>query len=57
MEMPYAYQCCVFGACNGYRSAAQWEETPATEEEELQKRALSLVPIHTDCKIIRIFTA
>ncbi|MCJ8741391.1 hypothetical protein PDJAM_G00070160 [Pangasius djambal] len=48
IEMPYAYQCCVFGACSGYRSAAQWEETAGTEEEELQKRALGLVPIHSD---------
>ncbi|XP_062872183.1 leucine-rich repeat-containing G-protein coupled receptor 6 [Trichomycterus rosablanca] len=48
LEMPHAYQCCVFGACGGYRVAPQWEETANTEEEELQKRALGLVPIHTD---------
>lgn len=50
--MPYAYQCCVFGACNSYKAASQWEEQMGSEEEDLQKKALSLFPIHTDnnCK-------
>lgn len=52
IEMPYAYQCCVFGACNGYKAASQWEEQMGSEEEDLQKKALSQFPIHTDnnCK-------
>lgn len=50
--MPYAYQCCVFGACSSYKAASQWEEQMGSEEEDLQKKALSLFPIHTDnnCK-------
>uniref|UniRef100_A0A9J8AYU3 G-protein coupled receptors family 1 profile domain-containing protein n=1 Tax=Cyprinus carpio carpio TaxID=630221 RepID=A0A9J8AYU3_CYPCA len=48
IEMPYAYQCCVFGACNSYKAASQWEEQMGSEEEDLQKKALSLFPIHTD---------
>ncbi|XP_051515733.1 leucine-rich repeat-containing G-protein coupled receptor 6 isoform X2 [Myxocyprinus asiaticus] len=48
IEMPYAYQCCVFGACNSYKAASQWEDQTGNEEEDLQKKALSLFPIHTD---------
>ncbi|XP_056094230.1 leucine-rich repeat-containing G-protein coupled receptor 6 [Rhinichthys klamathensis goyatoka] len=48
IEMPFAYQCCVFGACNSYKAASQWEEQMGSEEEDLQKKALSLFPIHTD---------
>ncbi|XP_030623683.1 leucine-rich repeat-containing G-protein coupled receptor 6 [Chanos chanos] len=49
IEMPYAYQCCVYGACNSYKSASQWEMEHLTDEEEdLQKRALALFPIHAD---------
>uniref|UniRef100_A0A672S6D9 Leucine rich repeat containing G protein-coupled receptor 6 n=1 Tax=Sinocyclocheilus grahami TaxID=75366 RepID=A0A672S6D9_SINGR len=50
IEMPYAYQCCVFGACKGkgYKAASQWEEQMGSEEEDVQKKALSLFPIHTD---------
>uniref|UniRef100_A0A8C1VIT3 Leucine rich repeat containing G protein-coupled receptor 6 n=1 Tax=Cyprinus carpio TaxID=7962 RepID=A0A8C1VIT3_CYPCA len=48
IEMPYAYQCCVFGACNSYKTASQWEEQMGSEEEDLQKKALSLFPIHSD---------
>uniref|UniRef100_A0A8C1MHC4 Leucine-rich repeat-containing G-protein coupled receptor 6-like n=1 Tax=Cyprinus carpio TaxID=7962 RepID=A0A8C1MHC4_CYPCA len=40
IEMPYAYQCCVFGACNSYKAASQWEEQMGSEEEDLQKKAL-----------------
>ncbi|TRY82177.1 hypothetical protein DNTS_000373 [Danionella cerebrum] len=48
IEMPYAYQCCVFGDCNSYKSANQWEEHTGSEEDDLQKKALSLFPIHSD---------
>ncbi|XP_051962431.1 leucine-rich repeat-containing G-protein coupled receptor 6-like isoform X2 [Xyrauchen texanus] len=47
IEMPYAYQCCVFGACNSYKAASQWEDQTGSEED-LQKKALSLFPTHTD---------
>lgn len=50
IEMPHAYQCCVFGASSSFRAAAQWEETMGSEEDELQKRTLALFPIHTDCE-------
>ncbi|XP_061114876.1 leucine-rich repeat-containing G-protein coupled receptor 6 isoform X2 [Conger conger] len=50
IEMPYAYQCCVYGACNNnYKVASQWDlEQTGNEEEELHKRTIALFPIHTD---------
>ncbi|KAL7864446.1 hypothetical protein AOLI_G00158660 [Acnodon oligacanthus] len=48
IEMPHAYQCCVFGACNSYRAANQWEEVMGSEEDELHKRTLALFPVQTD---------
>ncbi|XP_036447582.1 leucine-rich repeat-containing G-protein coupled receptor 6 [Colossoma macropomum] len=48
IEMPHAYQCCVFGACSSYRAANQWEEVMGSEEDELQKRTLALFPVQTD---------
>ncbi|XP_017539538.1 leucine-rich repeat-containing G-protein coupled receptor 6 isoform X2 [Pygocentrus nattereri] len=48
IEMPHAYQCCVFGVCNSYRAANQWEEVMGNEEDELHKRTLALFPVQTD---------
>uniref|UniRef100_A0A3B1J265 Leucine rich repeat containing G protein-coupled receptor 6 n=1 Tax=Astyanax mexicanus TaxID=7994 RepID=A0A3B1J265_ASTMX len=48
IEMPHAYQCCVFGVCGGYRTSGQWEELVGSEEDEVQKRTLALFPVHTD---------
>ncbi|XP_064156182.1 leucine-rich repeat-containing G-protein coupled receptor 6 [Anguilla rostrata] len=50
IEMPYAYQCCVYGACNSnYKAGSQWDvEQAGNEEEELHKRTIALFPIHTD---------
>ncbi|KAJ8393559.1 hypothetical protein AAFF_G00060320 [Aldrovandia affinis] len=50
IEMPYAYQCCVYGACNSnYKSGSQWDaEHAGNEEEDLHKRTIALFPIHTD---------
>ncbi|KAG7472134.1 hypothetical protein MATL_G00105420 [Megalops atlanticus] len=48
IEMPYAYQCCVYGACNN-KAAGQWDaEQAGNEEEDLHKRNIALFPIHTD---------
>uniref|UniRef100_A0A8B9GWP7 Leucine rich repeat containing G protein-coupled receptor 6 n=1 Tax=Astyanax mexicanus TaxID=7994 RepID=A0A8B9GWP7_ASTMX len=48
IEMPHAYQCCVFGVCGGYRTSGQWEELVGSEEDEVKKRTLALFPVHTD---------
>ncbi|XP_038840051.1 leucine-rich repeat-containing G-protein coupled receptor 6, partial [Salvelinus namaycush] len=35
VEMPYAYQCCVYGSCDSYKSISQPETEQSSEEEEL----------------------
>uniref|UniRef100_A0AAY4CMR8 G-protein coupled receptors family 1 profile domain-containing protein n=1 Tax=Denticeps clupeoides TaxID=299321 RepID=A0AAY4CMR8_9TELE len=47
VEMPYAYQCCVYGACSAHRPAAQWNMEQTSEEDELHKKAAALLPVHT----------
>ncbi|XP_045552074.1 leucine-rich repeat-containing G-protein coupled receptor 6 [Salmo salar] len=48
VEMPYAYQCCVYGSCDTYKSISQLETEQSSEEEELDQRTVALYPIHTD---------
>ncbi|MBN3297431.1 LGR6 protein, partial [Amia calva] len=54
IEMPYAYQCCVYGACNNknnnvYKPGSQWEaEQTENDEEDIPKRTLATFPSHGD---------
>ncbi|KAJ8258068.1 hypothetical protein GJAV_G00192810 [Gymnothorax javanicus] len=49
IEMPYAYQCCVYGTCdNDYKADSQWDIEQAVNEEEIHRRTIALFPIHTD---------
>ncbi|KPP70695.1 leucine-rich repeat-containing G-protein coupled receptor 6-like, partial [Scleropages formosus] len=49
VEMPYAYQCCVYGACNSYKAGVlQESDRLDSEGEELHKRTVALFPIHAD---------
>ncbi|XP_048840063.1 leucine-rich repeat-containing G-protein coupled receptor 6 [Brienomyrus brachyistius] len=50
IEMPYAYQCCVYGVCSGnYKAGSHWEaERLRNQEEDLQKRNIALFPLHPD---------
>lgn len=48
IEMPYAYQCCVYGSCNGYKSTNQWDTEQTSTDEDLHKRTVAMYPIHTD---------
>lgn len=52
IEMPYAYQCCVYGSCASYKSAGQWEAEHRSIDEDLHKRTVAIYPIHADahCK-------
>ncbi|XP_077934396.1 leucine-rich repeat-containing G-protein coupled receptor 6 isoform X3 [Halichoerus grypus] len=45
LEVPYAYQCCAYGACAGFfKASGQWEaEDFHLEEEEAPKRPLGLL--------------
>uniref|UniRef100_A0A8D2ZYU3 G-protein coupled receptors family 1 profile domain-containing protein n=1 Tax=Scophthalmus maximus TaxID=52904 RepID=A0A8D2ZYU3_SCOMX len=48
MEMPYAYQCCVYGSCDSYKPAGQWDTEQSNTDEDLHKRTVAMYPIHTD---------
>ncbi|KAM3871723.1 leucine-rich repeat-containing G-protein coupled receptor 6 [Diretmus argenteus] len=48
IEMPYAYQCCVYGSCDGYKSAGQWDTEQGNADEDLHKRTVAMYPIHAD---------
>lgn len=52
IEMPYAYQCCVYGSCDSYKPASQWDTEQSNTDEDLHKRTVAMYPIHTDthCK-------
>uniref|UniRef100_A0A3P8P559 G-protein coupled receptors family 1 profile domain-containing protein n=1 Tax=Astatotilapia calliptera TaxID=8154 RepID=A0A3P8P559_ASTCA len=48
IEMPYAYQCCVYGSCDSYKPAGQWDSEQSSTSEDLHKRTVAMYPIHTD---------
>ncbi|XP_069489700.1 leucine-rich repeat-containing G-protein coupled receptor 6 [Ambystoma mexicanum] len=50
LEVPYAYQCCAYGACSGFsKPLGQWEaEDFGTEGEDAYKRAVGLYPGNAD---------
>lgn len=52
IEMPYAYQCCVYGSCDSYKPASQWDTEQSNTDEDLHKRTVAMYPIHADthCK-------
>lgn len=55
--MPYAYQCCVYGSCDSYKSVNQWDTEQSSTDEDLHKRTVAMYPIHTDtnCKELPSF--
>ncbi|XP_053249688.1 leucine-rich repeat-containing G-protein coupled receptor 6 isoform X3 [Podarcis raffonei] len=50
LEVPYAYQCCAYGACsNFFKMSSQWDsEDMSPEDEDGHKRTLGLLTGHTD---------
>ncbi|XP_033009002.1 leucine-rich repeat-containing G-protein coupled receptor 6 [Lacerta agilis] len=50
LEVPYAYQCCAYGACsNFFKMTSQWDsEDMSPEDEDGHKRNLGLFTGHTD---------
>ena len=52
IEMPYAYQCCVYGSCDSYKPVGQWDTEQSNTDEDLHKRTVAMYPIHADthCK-------
>ncbi|XP_062996415.1 leucine-rich repeat-containing G-protein coupled receptor 6 [Elgaria multicarinata webbii] len=50
LEVPYAYQCCAYGACgNFFKVSSQWDsEDMSPEDEDGHKKTLGLLPGHAD---------
>ncbi|XP_038142210.1 leucine-rich repeat-containing G-protein coupled receptor 6 isoform X2 [Cyprinodon tularosa] len=48
IEMPYAYQCCVYDSCKSYKPTKQWDSELSNTNEDLHKRTVAMYPIHTD---------
>ncbi|CAG07358.1 unnamed protein product, partial [Tetraodon nigroviridis] len=48
VEMPYAYQCCVYGSCDSYKAAGQWGTEQSHADEDLHKRTAPVYPVHVD---------
>lgn len=46
MEMPYAYQCCAFGACeNHYRISSQWNKDDNSSIDDFHRKDTGLIQI------------
>nr|XP_057939699.1 leucine-rich repeat-containing G-protein coupled receptor 6-like isoform X1 [Doryrhamphus excisus] len=50
IEMPYAYQCCVYGSCDSYKSANQWDAEQSNSDQDLHKRTVASYPIPGDTR-------
>uniref|UniRef100_H3B601 Leucine rich repeat containing G protein-coupled receptor 6 n=2 Tax=Latimeria chalumnae TaxID=7897 RepID=H3B601_LATCH len=49
LEMPYAYQCCEYGACKNYKPSSQWGGMEAdSDDENIHKRTMGLFAGHAD---------
>ncbi|XP_074833610.1 leucine-rich repeat-containing G-protein coupled receptor 6 [Carettochelys insculpta] len=49
LEVPYAYQCCAYGACsNFFKVSSQRETDMSPEDEDAHKRSMGLFPGHAD---------
>uniref|UniRef100_A0A8D2MSZ0 Leucine rich repeat containing G protein-coupled receptor 5 n=1 Tax=Zonotrichia albicollis TaxID=44394 RepID=A0A8D2MSZ0_ZONAL len=49
MEMPYAYQCCAFGACeNHYRISSQWNKDDNSSLDDFHRKDSGLLQIQDE---------
>ncbi|KAF4792396.1 Leucine-rich repeat-containing G-protein coupled receptor 5 [Turdus rufiventris] len=49
MEMPYAYQCCAFGACeNHYRISSQWNKDDNSSIDDFHRKDAGLLQIQDE---------
>ncbi|XP_058681802.1 leucine-rich repeat-containing G-protein coupled receptor 5-like [Poecile atricapillus] len=49
MEMPYAYQCCAFGACeNHYRISSQWNKDDNSSMDDFHRKDAGLLQIQDE---------
>uniref|UniRef100_A0A8C3J4J3 Leucine rich repeat containing G protein-coupled receptor 5 n=1 Tax=Calidris pygmaea TaxID=425635 RepID=A0A8C3J4J3_9CHAR len=49
MEMPYAYQCCAFGACEShYKISSQWNKDENSSIDDLHRKDVGLLQIQDE---------
>ncbi|XP_020660352.3 leucine-rich repeat-containing G-protein coupled receptor 5 isoform X1 [Pogona vitticeps] len=49
IEMPYAYQCCAFGACDSYyKIQNQWNKAENSSADEFQRKDVSIFHTHDE---------
>ncbi|XP_061495726.1 leucine-rich repeat-containing G-protein coupled receptor 5 isoform X2 [Rhineura floridana] len=49
IEMPYAYQCCAFGVCDGYlKIQNQWNKDENSSADEFQRKDAGIFHAHDD---------
>ncbi|XP_059582071.1 leucine-rich repeat-containing G-protein coupled receptor 5 isoform X3 [Alligator mississippiensis] len=49
MEMPYAYQCCAFGACEShYKIPSQWNKDENSSTDDFHRRETSMLQIQDE---------
>ncbi|XP_077369693.1 leucine-rich repeat-containing G-protein coupled receptor 6 [Festucalex cinctus] len=48
IEMPYAYQCCVYGSCDSYKSVSQWDTDQSNTADDIHKRTVAMYPHQAD---------
>ncbi|KAJ7405704.1 Leucine-rich repeat-containing G-protein coupled receptor 5 [Willisornis vidua] len=49
MEMPYAYQCCAFGACEGhYKISSQWNKDENSSMDDFHRKDAGLLQIQDE---------
>ncbi|KAM6417556.1 leucine-rich repeat-containing G-protein coupled receptor 5 isoform 2-T2 [Pluvialis apricaria] len=49
MEMPYAYQCCAFGACEShYKIASQWNKDENSSTDDFHRKDAGLLQIQDE---------
>uniref|UniRef100_A0A8C6KUY1 Leucine rich repeat containing G protein-coupled receptor 6 n=1 Tax=Nothobranchius furzeri TaxID=105023 RepID=A0A8C6KUY1_NOTFU len=48
IEMPFAYQCCIYASCDSYKQTTQWDTDLSIPHDDLHKRTVAMYPIHGD---------
>ncbi|NXJ03511.1 LGR5 protein, partial [Odontophorus gujanensis] len=49
MEMPYAYQCCAFGACEShYKISSQWNKDENSSTDDFHRKDIGLLQIQDE---------
>lgn len=50
--MPYAYQCCAFGACEShYKISSQWSKDENSSTDDFPRKDMGLLQIQGNCHL------